>query len=316
MGEVSKYLPQCLNCGTPLSPSDDYCSQCGQRTRGSKVPLKDLISDFFKDYLALDAKFFKSIALLLVRPGELTKRFNAGKRVRYIAPFRMYIFTSFIYFFLLAISMNQDDGSGSGSIYESKAALLDSLLASNNQNINAENARYLVDSIEMSYLEKGIISFDDSQIEDANEESFDAFEAYLIEKATRANRNQKAFIQSMVRAASIVLFFLLPVFALLLWAFHFRKAPYYVQNLVHSVHLHTFVFAVMSIYLVLSFIRDSAFLAILIPISAMYLVWSMKSVYRQSIWVVLIKSFFVIMLYFIVIVLSVIPVIFGALATF
>lgn len=314
MGEVSKYLSQCLNCGTPLSPTDDFCSNCGQRTRGSKVPLKDLISDFFKDYLALDAKFFKSISLLLVRPGELTKRFNEGKRVRYIAPFRMYIFTSFIYFFLLAISMNQSDGSNSGSIDESKATLLDSLLASAEGDINSEKARQLVDSIETSYLENGVISFDDSGIE--NEESYDAFEAYLIEKATKANKNQKAFIQSVLRTASIVLFFLLPVFALILWVFHFRRAPYYVQNLVHSVHLHTFVFAIMSIYLLLSFNRDSDLLAILIPISGIYFIWSMKSVYRQSIWVVLIKSLIIIVLYLFVIVLSVVPVIFGALATF
>lgn len=53
-----------------------------------------------------DGKFFQNLVTLLFRPGRLTAEFNAGKRAAQVPPFRLYIFTAFV-FFLLAFSSDQ-----------------------------------------------------------------------------------------------------------------------------------------------------------------------------------------------------------------
>jgi hypothetical protein len=318
MGELSKYLPRCLNCGRPLEPADDFCRNCGQRTRGTKVPLRDFISDFFQDYFTVDAKFFKSIFLLLAMPGSLTREFNEGKRKRYIAPFRMYLFTSFIYFFLLALSVDKNaDGSFSeaDTIDAAKAQILDSLVSNRIVVLDVDSLRKMTDSLERDFQGSTFLSIEDNDTTEVAESgSFsNRFERYIKNKAEIANEHPEAFIRSLLRSASITLFFLLPVFALILWAFHFKRGPYYVQHLVHSVHLHTFVFAVFSIYLGIGLAADVDGGLIVGLILLIYLIWSLRRVYRQSVFTAVIKSLLILLIYLFVILFTLIPAVLGAL---
>jgi hypothetical protein len=49
-----------------------------------------------------------------------------------------------------------------------------------------------------------------------------------------------------------VMFVLMPLFALLTWAFYRRQQPFYIPHLYYSVHFHAFVFLVAAVYVVLS----------------------------------------------------------------
>ncbi|MEM1397849.1 MAG: DUF3667 domain-containing protein, partial [Pseudomonadota bacterium] len=70
-----------------------------------------LVQDVFVDTLAIDGKLFRTIWLLVTRPGRLAKRYLDGKRVRYSPPFRLYLFTSVFFFFLVFWLANLDDVS-------------------------------------------------------------------------------------------------------------------------------------------------------------------------------------------------------------
>jgi len=320
MGEVAKYEPQCLNCGNHLNPEDEFCARCGQRTRGTKVPLSEFISDFFQDYFTVDSKFFKSIFLLMAVPGGLTKRYNEGLRKRYIAPFRMYLFTSFVYFFLLALSVSDDqnvtDAAYPQNSFGAKAMILDSLIDHRVTTIQPDSLRSVSDSLDQAFRQDLVVSFggDPDSIEIGETGLGKRVEQFLKTKAKRANENPDDFLRSLMRSASITLFFLLPVFALILWAFHFRRAPYYVQNLVHSVHLHTFVFALFSIYLALKLAFETHISGIVAVLILVYLVWSMRTVYSQSIFRAIWKTILVLAFYFLVILFTLLPVLLGALA--
>ena len=92
--------PDCLNCGAALHGT--YCHACGQKA-ASVLGMHDFAHEAAHEFLHLDGKILKTVKLLIIRPGELTREFLAGRRVRYISPVRLYLTFSLIFFTLAAI---------------------------------------------------------------------------------------------------------------------------------------------------------------------------------------------------------------------
>lgn len=88
----------CLNCGTLVE--ERFCTHCGQENTVPRESFGYIMMHFVTDYLHLDHKFFGAIKSLLFKPGFLTAEYNAGRRARYVHPFRLYIFISIFYFLL------------------------------------------------------------------------------------------------------------------------------------------------------------------------------------------------------------------------
>lgn len=254
------HTPCCLNCHHPFDDGlPAFCPACGQKVRDTPLPIKAFFEDFVQDYFTVDAKFFKSIGLLFFRPGALTAQFNRGKRKSFIAPFRFYIFTSVIYFTLLALS-----GVGEGVIdigsSEGKSAQLasiDSLMADSSMAGNRE-------ALNAAYREAR------SNAERASQSSLEADMNFLEKRAKRIEENPERFGQALFRAASFGAFFLLPVFALILMAVNYRKSRYYVNHLVFSVHFHTYIFVSFTLALLLSGISDALTVAVFTVIAGAY----------------------------------------------
>lgn len=57
-----------------------------------------MFHDFLGHYFTFDSKFFHSIVPLVIKPGFLSREYAKGRRVSYILPLRLYIFTTFIFF--------------------------------------------------------------------------------------------------------------------------------------------------------------------------------------------------------------------------
>jgi Protein of unknown function (DUF3667) len=82
-----------------------------------------------------------------------------------------------------------------------------------------------------------------------------------------------------------ILFFLLPLFALLLVAFYWRRRNdyYFVDHMVFSLSMHTFAFVVLIVAAVAAQLIDETWVAILTAVAlAAYLLLSLKRFYRQS----------------------------------
>jgi hypothetical protein len=107
--------PRCRNCGTPLTGK--FCMECGQKNHTYVAPLWNVLHDFAATHFGFDTKFFHSIVPLLVRPGFLSREYCLGHEERYVKPFRLYLFTSIVFFFLAAIfwpqltSLGASDGN-------------------------------------------------------------------------------------------------------------------------------------------------------------------------------------------------------------
>ncbi|HSK20701.1 MAG TPA: DUF3667 domain-containing protein [Longimicrobiales bacterium] len=90
----------CLNCGDPTPGR--YCPTCGQRKVEVLVSIRGLLADVLEDQLVLNRALPRTLGALLFRPGFLTAEYVRGRIVRYIAPFRLYLVSSVVFFLLMS----------------------------------------------------------------------------------------------------------------------------------------------------------------------------------------------------------------------
>ena len=95
----------CHNCGRELAGR--YCFDCGQKSTSLEPHFKDLAGDLTANVFSLDSRFFRTLILLLTKPGLLTIRYREGKRVQHTPPLRLYLAISVLFFFVLAFSESQ-----------------------------------------------------------------------------------------------------------------------------------------------------------------------------------------------------------------
>jgi hypothetical protein len=91
----------CLNCGRIVE--ENFCTHCGQENIVTKEDAFHMVTHAIADYFHFEHKFFGTIGPLLLKPGQLTKEYVAGKRMASIHPIRLYIFISIV-FFLVVLS--------------------------------------------------------------------------------------------------------------------------------------------------------------------------------------------------------------------
>lgn len=92
----------CLDCGGKLVGR--YCHACGQAATGAIVPLRQLVGTAIEDTFGVDGRLWLTLRLLFTKPGAATLEFLAGRRRRYLPPFRLYLISSIIYFVALQVS--------------------------------------------------------------------------------------------------------------------------------------------------------------------------------------------------------------------
>ena len=97
----------CLNCQTTVIGR--YCHVCGQENLEPKETVWHLVQHFFNDITHFDGKFFSTVGLLLRKPGFLSAEYMAGRRMSYLNPIRMYVFTSAFFFLILFALKNPKD---------------------------------------------------------------------------------------------------------------------------------------------------------------------------------------------------------------
>jgi hypothetical protein len=87
----------CANCGTALAGS--FCHACGQRGHVHRS-LLHMSEEFLHGILHFDAKAWRTLPLLVARPGELTRRYIEGHRARFVSPLALFLFMVFFLFFV------------------------------------------------------------------------------------------------------------------------------------------------------------------------------------------------------------------------
>jgi hypothetical protein len=263
----------CLNCKEKIG-ENNYCSNCGQLNTDKKITLRQIIKEFLGEYFTFDSKFFRSITPLLFKPGHLTREYLDGKRVNYILPLRLYVFTTFLFFFIVTFNTKLDFDKFSDSDYKIENDKQDSLVASNKNDI----VIFDVDSSKAKNSAPIKFAYDDSSDSDS------PFVKYINNKAkylaSQGKDGANLFVKELINQLPKVMFVLLPIFALILKLIYYRKKLLYVEHLVFSLHIHTFIFVML---LLTAFISYDYFILIIILLIILYLFLSLRNFYEQSI---------------------------------
>ncbi|HKZ39264.1 MAG TPA: DUF3667 domain-containing protein [Chryseolinea sp.] len=302
----------CLNCQTELT--DIYCPHCGQKDIPKRQTLGELFTNFISSFWSYESKFFKTCQYLLFKPGFLATEYNAGRRERYFHPARMYVFMSFV-FFLLFFSLPEDETTDSGvniqttkedladiredleevgldSIYNSvpDSLLLDSLKNSRywGQFVDPKkNGRFTLYPTDY----ESVASYDSAQLAKPGKDRDGWFMRKLNSRGIQINQKYKNkseefgrdFGQSFMDNFSKVLFYLLPLFALLLKLLYIRRDFYYSEHLVLSIYYYNFFYLAASIMMLINLVPGIGFISTVIGFWIyIYFLFAMKRMYHQG----------------------------------
>ena len=296
---------QCENCGALLN--GPYCSQCGQKAADRIVPIWHMINEALEAVVELDMRVIYTFPKFLFLPGRLTKEYIDGRRKRYIRPFRLYLFTTFLLFTVLAFTAGQgfqfpfnpqvsparadttQTGSTVGMSDSAVTASAPSFLGSPEQ--REEWARQIQRNPEAVNVQFG------------DPETQNRLERILRVKVAEAIRNPQDFLGSMIDRGPYIMFLMLPLFAFLLKMLYIRRSRLYVEHLIFSLHLHAFSFFAFTVGILLGE-TNSEWLHTLggwIDASPLlYLVLAMAHVYNQGLIKSTLKAFLLLFVYTIV----------------
>ena len=100
----------CTDCGETVS--GNFCAHCGQPTHVHRS-LLHLGEELLHGVMHFDGRIWRTVPLLVLNPGRLTREWVEGKRSRYVSPLGLFLFTIFLMFFILSF--------GGGKAFETGA---------------------------------------------------------------------------------------------------------------------------------------------------------------------------------------------------
>lgn len=89
----------CANCGAALT--GPFCVECGQHGHVHRT-VGAFLHDVLHGVFHFEGKFWATLPMLAWRPGELTRRYVAGERAKFVSPVAVFLFSVFLMFAIVA----------------------------------------------------------------------------------------------------------------------------------------------------------------------------------------------------------------------
>jgi hypothetical protein len=108
------HSPCCLDCGTTLV--GPRCHRCGQPA-GAHRSVAHIVEEALHGILHLDGKIWRTLPLLLFRPGKLIRAYVYGQRTRYVGPVAIFLVAVLAAIIMLSFASNDPLARGTHSPY-------------------------------------------------------------------------------------------------------------------------------------------------------------------------------------------------------
>ncbi|MCB9225382.1 MAG: DUF3667 domain-containing protein [Crocinitomicaceae bacterium] len=278
----------CKNCGHSIQEDQKYCSNCGQKNK-ERLTFKSMMGELASAFLSWDSKFFNTIIPLITKPGKVSKEYREGKRQSFVAPLRLYLFFSALFFLTLSMREGIQLNIGSADSPDPQKIQDDSVRL----DIGFQPFAMQIDTLKRMIEEDRL----DEIPAIKNEKS--SFQKNLWKRMLRVAADGKSFVEYIQNNISIMLFFFLPAFGVILWLFFLNKKFDYMEHLIYGVYFHSFFFLMLWFTMVISMVINSG-LPQLIGILYMliYLIAGVKRYYETSVVMAIVKSIFIALIYF------------------
>jgi hypothetical protein len=255
-------LASCPNCDTPfdvLAAAPRFCPHCGQETVLHPPSVAEFAHEFVGHYVALEGALWRTLRLLLLRPGQLTKEYLAGRRQRYVLPLRLYLSASFLFF--LAAKFMPDAMTPNVSLASHAAGAASQAAAASlpGRTIRIPSFCGAAQSGACSWFERRM----DASRTEFNEDP---------------HRAETEFRSHFLGRAPYALFFMLPFFAGVLAVAYRGRRMLFGEHLVFSMHLTAFAFLAS----VASVVLPEAASPLILAAGIVYAVLALHTVYGGS----------------------------------
>ena len=275
----------CLNCGTEVAGR--FCQQCGQENVEVKESFFQLLIHFIEDLTHFDGKLWKTLKLLLFKPGSLTQLYIDGKRASYIHPIRMYLFISAVFFLFMFTGEVPEKpekiGTKSTQAKDFASGFQDGL----NIDLDEDTVKF-----------KTIAEYNASQQKLPESKRDNWLDAVVKKKGIEINEKYngdklkigKALIEKFEHYFSRMLYISLPIFAFFIWVLYRRnKNHYFVDHMIFSIHIYCAFYIILFLGQIITTINGyfnaepSGIIAFLVAFSLFfYLYKSLRNHFNQS----------------------------------
>lgn len=104
-------MSNCLNCNAPLSATQKFCSECGQKTALKRVNLHDVLHDAIHYFTHADKGIFTLLKSLVVQPGLVAKEYIEGKRKKHFPPLNFFLIVAAVYIVIGGVTSKYSSSS-------------------------------------------------------------------------------------------------------------------------------------------------------------------------------------------------------------
>jgi hypothetical protein len=257
----------CANCGETLAGR--FCSSCGQPFDTHRRSLRHLGADLVKDIASFDSRILRTVRALLFQPGELAVAFRDGRTQRYVPPVRLYLFVSLIFFLVLSatgiaifqfvmtatpMTITVDHGKPFVVDSDGERHQMPAYYADGRQHYNMNSkivffARQGSLHSELTPDQRDRLNEGLARAEKAEKQQnkTGVVTRTIMATTTKLSNDPAALNGALTTWIPRALFLLVPLFAMLVAAFYWRrrKALFFVDHLVFSLGIHSFAFALL-----------------------------------------------------------------------
>lgn len=233
-----------------------------------------MFAEFLDDQFSVNGTLPRTLLALIARPGHLTREYSTGRIARYVRPFRLFLVSSVIFFIALSFVA---DANRMMLTFESEVGDVEAL---QRENPDFRNVGFAVDTVGIPGWLRPVGRH--LAVQEARLNALPPDEALRV------------MIAALLDAAPKLAFALVPVFALLLLALHFRRRPRYVEHFVFALHYHAMGFLLLAPAL---FIGNAYVWAVVGTWITLYLLMALRKAYGQPWWLAALKFFAILMIY-------------------
>lgn len=323
---------ECLNCLMPLRGDENFCPSCGQKNDVRKLRVSHFFTEFLAGFVSYDSTLWRTLKPILLSPGKVSLQYIKGRRKAYINPFRFYFTVSIIYFLVIGltakwenlnasfedekqssfINLKEDLSEKDQKTLEEVMFKTDSVLVQNNtlsleeMEGDLESNNFFKKLARANTLFKKHKKMSVVSVLDSLELAPTFFNKTLYNKVKdysgdNNEANFKAFANSFMSNISLVLFLLMPLFTLFVWAIYARKRYSYMEHLVFVFNTQTVLFLLLLIFFFVDLIMGTKYqFGLSFSLFSLYLFLALRGFYQQSFFKTVVKYFILNSVYFVI----------------
>ena len=332
----------CENCGAAKQGA--YCAVCGQNDRNYRRNVFPVVAEALAETFETDSRLFRTLGVLFTRPGFLSKEFSENRRARYLSPFRLYLFTSIAFFFVLSLSIDLPDGppgpgeerpaflqvgpgdappdrgarqsdteegaasDGGGPALAGRprefTAAQEAGIARLRETLDGPRRRKLGELLNRPVIGPAIAEGVENIPTETYAEMGD-YSRHLVGQLVDIVHRPLDAARAWLENLPIAMFCLLPFYALLLKILYIRPKRFYSEHLVFGMHIHTVAYLVFTVQVLVPNVPSVGWLGPLLVLAlAVYYFLALKRYYANGAFLTLVKYVILASLYSVLLILA------------